>query len=79
MRAAEFLQENNGRFSSMRLMSLELVTAGVFIAIYATVSGKLNLEVIGMVGTLITAGLTGKSVQKGQELKVNGEKKEGSV
>jgi len=70
----EIFQESNGNMSSMRIMSFEIVSAACIIAVYLAVAGKVSVETAGMVAAMLTIGLTGKAVQKGQENKPEGSK-----
>ena len=65
----EIFQESNGNLSSMRVMSFEIVTTACLLALYLAYSGKVSVETAGMVAAMLTIGLTGKAIQKGQENK----------
>lgn len=65
----EIFSASNGRLSSMRVMSFEIVQVALFIAVYMTIKCTLSVEMIGMVIGLLSVGLTGKVSQKFVESK----------
>ena len=44
-------------------MAFELVNAGIFIAIVSVFKDNVTLELIGLITSLITVGVTGKVIQ----------------
>jgi hypothetical protein len=49
--------------STTRLLAFELVNAGIFISIVAVYRNNVTIELIGLITSLITIGITGKVVQ----------------
>lgn len=70
------LSNGGGVISSTRLMALVCIVAANFIAIFTSLKGTLSVETIGLVGTLLTAGFTGKVMQKRIEAGVAAEVRE---
>ena len=69
---AEFLQENNGNNSSMRLMSLLCVGCAVAICLFQTYRGAV-IDTVS-IGTLLGFGFGAKYMQKKIETKPDDEK-----
>jgi hypothetical protein len=67
MKIFEFFQEANGQLSNIRLNATMLVMAGIFVIVYAVIISKLDASIIGAGTMLITMGIGGKLIQKGQE------------
>lgn len=67
MKLLEFFAEDNGQLSNMRLNATLLVMSGCFVVVYATVSGKLDGNIIAAATLLVTLGIGGKAVQKKDE------------
>jgi hypothetical protein len=71
MRISQFFEEENGRLSSMRLYGFILIVTGCFLMVYSMVKGQtpiIDPSVIAASFMLIGSGLTGKAVQKKDEL-----------
>jgi len=68
-----FFQENEGEFSLMRLVSFICVCIGCvesLLGCYGILAGITgSLEMLAFSGSLITAGFTGKLIQKASETK----------
>ena len=68
-----FMSDSKGNPSSMRLMCVVCVIAGVvqsFIGVWEITKGNQNaMQILTFAGTLIAAGFTGKFIQKTQEIK----------
>lgn len=58
------LSNGGGIISSTRLMALLCIVTANFIGIYTALNGTLSVETIGLIGTLLGAGFTGKVMQK---------------
>ena len=63
--------QENGEGSMMRLLSFMLVTGGIILGMYATFTHQLDLNTITYSLSMITLGLGGKIIQKGQEIKAD--------
>lgn len=55
--------DGDGNPSSTRLMAFELVNAGIFISIVSVYRNNVSIELIGLITSLITIGITGKVAQ----------------
>lgn len=66
--------DGEGNPSSGRIMAFELVNAGIFIAIVSVFKENVTLELIGLITSLITVGITGKVVQSATSEKVEEKK-----
>ena len=67
--------DGSGNPSSTRLLAFELVNAGIFISIVAVYRNNVSLELIGLITSLITVGITGKVAQSTLAEKAEEEKK----
>jgi hypothetical protein len=61
-----FFYENDQR-SMIRLLSFITCVCGLGIGIIAVVKGNITAETMGLCLGLVTAAITGKLIQKGQE------------
>ena len=55
------------QLSMMRLLSFMTCIVGLAIGLIATLKGSVNAETVGISMGFVTAGITGKLIQKGQE------------
>jgi hypothetical protein len=70
MKFLEFFSEANGTLSNIRLNATMLIFCGCMILVYPVIQGKtIDANSIAAAGLLITSGLGGKLIQKGQEEK----------
>lgn len=59
----KIFSDGDGNPSSTRLMAFELVNAGIFISIVSVYRNNVSIELIGLITSLITIGITGKVAQ----------------
>ncbi len=58
------LKEDNGNYSMTRVLSLVIVSSGVFVGLILALTAKLDVNGVALSLGLVTAGLTGKTVSK---------------
>jgi hypothetical protein len=60
----EFFTEDNGRASSIRLTMFVVALTACGLAAYAVVRDQLDVELIGLIGTMLLIGIGAKTIQK---------------